>query len=169
MSQLLSQLGIDWRLLIAQAVNFFLLLVILRLFVYKPLIGMMHERRKKIEEGIAKAEEADERLKEVNHIGIEKIKEAEATAMGILKKTELDAKALEASLLAKAKERESAAMASAEERIRGRETDADRAMTAEAAMLIKSAVARLVELSPEKIDDALVARAVKEVSVSRAS
>ncbi len=166
MSQLLSQLGIDWRLLISQAVNFFLLLVILRLYVYKPLLKIMHERRDRIQEGIAKAAEADERLKEANHLGVQKIKEAEGQAMSILKKTEMDAKELESKLLAKAKEREDAALKSADERVRAKEAEADRAITAEAAALVKAAIAKTVELSPEKIDEALIAKAIKEIKAT---
>ena len=55
MEQLFSQLGIDWHLLLSQAVNFFLLLIVLRVFAYKPLLAFLHERRRKIEEGLAKA------------------------------------------------------------------------------------------------------------------
>lgn len=48
MSDLFSKLGIDWKLLLAQGVNFALLLLILTKFFYKPVIKMLDERRKKI-------------------------------------------------------------------------------------------------------------------------
>ncbi len=70
-----TQLGIDWKLLLSQAVNFLLLLVILRIFVYKPILDILKKRREKIEEGIAKAKEADIRLKEVDDINKKKIKD----------------------------------------------------------------------------------------------
>ena len=38
MSELLSKLGIDWRLLIAQLINFLILLFVLRRFAYKPIL-----------------------------------------------------------------------------------------------------------------------------------
>ena len=69
MQQLFAQLGIDWHLLLSQAVNFFLLLVVLRLFVYTPLLKLLHDRRARIEEGLTKADEADKRLVEVEEIG----------------------------------------------------------------------------------------------------
>jgi F-type H+-transporting ATPase subunit b len=162
MDQLLSQLGIDWRLLISQAVNFFLLLVVLRVFVYKPLLKLLHDRRARIEEGITKAEEADRRLQEVDVIGRGKIKEAEVEAVGILKKTETKAKEVEAKLLAEAKQKEAAALRNIEELLQGKEVEAMRALDKEASSLVKRAIAKLVELSPEKIDDALVAKAVEE-------
>ncbi len=166
MSQLLSQLGIDWHLLLSQAVNFLLLLVILRLVVYKPLLKLLHDRRARIEEGLTKAKMADERLHEVDIIGKGKIKEAETAAIHILQKTEQDAKILEANLLAEARRKEEEQMKNAEAARRAQEEEARRAMEKEAAGLVRRAIARTVELKPEQIDEALIARAVKESSLS---
>ncbi|MEK9178109.1 MAG: ATP synthase F0 subunit B, partial [Patescibacteria group bacterium] len=60
---IIGQLGINWKLFLSQAVNFFILLIVLRAFVYKPLIQVIEKRNKKIKEGLEKAEEADVRLK----------------------------------------------------------------------------------------------------------
>jgi F-type H+-transporting ATPase subunit b len=163
MSQLLSQLGIDWKLLIAQAVNFFLLLVLLKMFVYGPLTKMLHERRRRIEEGLEKAKEADDRLRDINHLAVEKIKHAEAEGVKIIAKVEEEAKGHEAMLLARAKEREEAAIIAAEERARARDAETHKALEAEAAMLVKQAIVRTVELKPEAIDEALIGRALSEM------
>ena len=161
MSQLFSQLGIDWKLLLAQAVNFFLLLVILKMFVYGPLAKMLHERRRRIEEGLEKAKEADERLRDINHMAVEKIKHAEAEGMKIIAKVELEAKEHEAVLMARAKEHEAAAILAADERAKARDAEAHKALDAEAAILVKQAIIKTVELSPDAIDEALVSRALK--------
>jgi len=50
--ELLSNLGIDWRLFIAQAINFVVLLVILQRFLYKPLIGMLDKREARLKKGL---------------------------------------------------------------------------------------------------------------------
>jgi len=162
MQELLSQLGIDWHLLLAQALNFFLLLVVLRVFVYKPLLQMLHDRRARIEEGVTKADEADRRLLEVDEIGKGKIKEAETRAIGILKQTEHDAKEVEARMLAEAKKKEADAMKNTEALLRAREDESRRASEKEAAALVRRAIVRTVEMAPEKIDDALIAQAIKE-------
>ena len=162
MQQLLGQLGINGGLLLSQAVNFALLLIVLRVFVYKPLLKLLHDRRAKIEGGLVKAEEADRRLHEVDELNKGKIKHAEMEALGILKKTELDAKTLEEKLLAEAKKREEEAVASAAVRLRSQEEESSRAMEKEAGALVRLAITRTVELSPEKIDDALIAKAVAE-------
>lgn len=163
MGQLLGQLGIDWRLLLSQAVNFFLLLLILRLFVYKPLVNVLKERRQKIEEGLAKAKEAEERLHEVDEIGRQKIRVAEDEAVTIFQKAEVKAKDLEAGLMLRVKEKEAAEIRGIEARIKLRKAEADQALDAQAAKLVRSALVRMVEISPEAIDEAMITRALKEV------
>jgi F-type H+-transporting ATPase subunit b len=159
--QLFEQLGIDWHLLLSQAVNFGLLLVILRIFVYKPLFKILHDRRARIEEGLAKATEADQRLKEVDVLGRKRMKEAEAEALGILKKTEENAKVLEGAMLAEAKRKEAEAMQNTEAMLRAKEAEARKMMEAEAAALVKRAIVKAVELSPKEIDDVMIAKAVE--------
>ncbi len=130
--------------------------------VYKPLLKLLHDRRARIEEGLAKAQEADVRLHEANMIGLGKIKEAEAKAIGIIHKTEQDAKVLEAKLIADARRKEAEEMASLAAAQRAKEEDSRRAMEKEAVGLVRRAIARTVEMKPEAIDEALIARAVKE-------
>jgi F-type H+-transporting ATPase subunit b len=166
MQELLSQLGIDWHLLVSQAVNFFLLLLILWYFVYKPLLKLLHDRRARIEGGLAKADEADRRLLEVEELGKKKMKETETQALMLLRKTESDAKVLEAKLLGEAKKKETEELNNLQAMLRSREEEARRETEREAAMLVKRAIAKTVELSPEKIDDALIAKAVKEASAT---
>lgn len=162
MQQLVQQLGVNWSLLVSQAVNFALLLIVLRIFVYKPVMKLLRERRERIEGGLAKADEAERRLHEVDEIGKGKIKEAEVEAVRILKRTEAEAKAVEEKILAEAKQREEAAVASAAVRLRSQEEESRRALDKEAASLVRLAIAKTVELSPEAIDDALIAKAVAE-------
>jgi F-type H+-transporting ATPase subunit b len=165
MSQLISQLGISWQLLLSQAVNFFLVLIVLRIFVYKPLLQLLHDRKNRIEEGLTKADEADRRLLEVGEMNRGKIKETEMQAIGILKRTEADAKTLEAKLMAEIKRKEAAELANAQVLLRAQEEASRRATEKEAVSLVRQAIARTVELSPEKIDDALIAKAIAAAKV----
>ncbi len=163
MQQLFSQLGIDWRLLLSQAVNFFIVLIVLRLVAYRPLVQLLHERRARIEEGLTKAEEADRRLAESTKVGHEKIKEAEAQAIALLKQTEDESRVLEEKLLAEAKRKEADELANAAARLRAQEEASQRAAEKDAVALVRRAIAKTVELSPEQIDDALIGRAIKEM------
>jgi F-type H+-transporting ATPase subunit b len=58
MGQAIDALGINVPQLIAQIVNFILLLVVLRLTLYKPVLKMLDDRKRKISEGLNAAEVA---------------------------------------------------------------------------------------------------------------
>jgi len=55
----LHSLGIDWKMLIAQIINFLVLLFILNKLLYKPIISLFEQRRLKIEKGLKEAEKAE--------------------------------------------------------------------------------------------------------------
>ncbi len=56
----MEKLGINLNFLVAQLVNFLILLALLRLFLYKPVLNMLAERRQRIKEGLEAAEKAKE-------------------------------------------------------------------------------------------------------------
>ncbi|TAL20551.1 ATP synthase F0 subunit B [Patescibacteria group bacterium] len=56
--ELLSKLGIDWRLLVWQIVNFGIVLLVLKKFALGPVMRALDERAKKLEQGLRDAEEA---------------------------------------------------------------------------------------------------------------
>jgi F-type H+-transporting ATPase subunit b len=56
MGQAVEALGLNLPQLIAQIVNFFVLLIILRLVLYKPILRMLDQRKEKIAEGLNAAE-----------------------------------------------------------------------------------------------------------------
>jgi hypothetical protein len=56
MDKAVEALGLNLPQLIAQIVNFFVLLFILRLVAYKPILKMLDERKQRIAEGLNAAE-----------------------------------------------------------------------------------------------------------------
>lgn len=62
MNELFEAFGVNWKLLLVQAVNFGLLLSVLTYFLYKPVLRIIDERQKKIAEGVKTAEEAARKL-----------------------------------------------------------------------------------------------------------
>lgn len=62
MEKILSDFGVQPILLAAQAVNFFVLLFILKRFMYKPLLKVLEERKQRIAESLKNAEEIERKL-----------------------------------------------------------------------------------------------------------
>ncbi len=56
----MDELGLNVPVLVAQLVNFFLLLVVLRIFLYKPILNMLAQRAKRVKEGLDAAEQSIE-------------------------------------------------------------------------------------------------------------
>ena len=79
--EILNNFGFEPILFFAQIVNFLIIYLVLKKFLYKPLLKVLNDRKHKIEEGLKSAEESNRLLKET----IDKEQE-------ILKNAQLDAK-----------------------------------------------------------------------------
>ena len=119
-------LGIDPKILIGDVATFIVLLLILKKYAYKPFFTTLENRRKKIEEGVAKSEEAEKSLvgiralaEEVKEAGERKSKEVILAAEA---KAQERAKAIAASAEAeKIKIIENAKLAMAKEQVQAKE------------------------------------------------
>ena len=84
MELLFHELGINGYTLLAQIVNFLILLFILQRFLYKPLLKFIDKRKDIIEEGLENADRAKEELSQIYKIKDEKIVESEITGLKII-------------------------------------------------------------------------------------
>lgn len=60
--QILSQFGVEWPKFIAQLILFIIVYLVLSKFAFGPIIAMLEERRKKIEEGMLNADKIKQQL-----------------------------------------------------------------------------------------------------------
>lgn len=81
---ILNNFGVKPVLLLAQVVNFAILLLILKKFMYKPILKVLEERKKKIAESLKNAEEIEKRLAAIENSRDEKLKETAKEAKTIL-------------------------------------------------------------------------------------
>lgn len=77
-------LTIDWKILLGQIINFAILLFLLQKLVYKPLFSLLKQRREKIEEGIKKSAEAEEKLSSLLQVKKRMEEEAEEKRKQVL-------------------------------------------------------------------------------------
>lgn len=163
MSELVQKLGIEWNLLIAQAVNFLIVLFVLWLTAYKPLVRILRERKEKIEKGVRDADAAAERLADAEDAYSARIGDAEKRSGSIMEETEKRAKEREAELAIKVKEKEKKMIEEAERKARAVESEGREVLSREAAALVRGAIAKIAERDPETIDGALIGQALEEV------
>ena len=143
MQQVLVAFGIDWRLLLVNAVNFGVLMLVLWYFLYEPLTKMLEQRRQKVAEGVRDAESAKLELVEIEKSRSEILAQAGSEADDVLKKSRA---------AAQAKEREIVAAGEAAAAHTLREASAQAAeLKIEAIEESKKEVAKMVVLGVEKM------------------
>lgn len=89
MEEFVKQFGIDGRLLLAQIVNFTVLLILLKKFAYGPILKMMRERREKIEEGMEMRKNAEIALRESGEMRERTLQQANKEALEVVGKAEV--------------------------------------------------------------------------------
>jgi F-type H+-transporting ATPase subunit b len=90
-----GNMGVDWRLIAMNAVNFGIVAVVLYYFGFRRVLKTMDERKSKIEAGLQYAEEMKKKLDEAELKQAEILKEARQEAQAIVAKAQTVAKDLE--------------------------------------------------------------------------
>ena len=76
--ELLDKLGVDISLLIAQVVNFAILLGILSYFVYRPLLNLLDTRRTRIQRAMDDAARIEQQTSEMEKIRQSELKKIDS-------------------------------------------------------------------------------------------
>ena len=166
MGELFYQLGVNWRLLFSQGVNFLILLAVLTFVVYKPLLKLMEERKRRIESGLRGAEEAESKLSEIEKLKSVAIAEAEAEALQIISSSEKTAGLRSREILQEAGKRAEEALKEAVEVAEKKKAEELENLKKESAGLIREAIARTVELDPRVVDEKLIGKALEKLSAN---
>jgi F-type H+-transporting ATPase subunit b len=143
MQALLDAFGISGSLLLAQAVNFGVLLVVLWYFLYKPVMKTISERQQKVAQGVLDAERAAEKLQTADSEAAKRVTEAELDADSIVSGAREAATAEKTRIVKEADARAAAIAADAD--ARAKET------AAKALRESEKEVARLAVLAAEKV------------------
>ncbi|MBU1148971.1 F0F1 ATP synthase subunit B [Patescibacteria group bacterium] len=92
--ELIEKLGLDWRLLIAQIVNFFILLFVLYRFAYRPILRMLEKRTQTIEKSLADAKQIELNLADTEKKRDEVLNQARLEARKMVDETNQQAEKL---------------------------------------------------------------------------
>lgn len=168
MEDLIKHFSINWKLLLAQTVNFFILLYILKRFLYKPIFTLLNTRKERIEQGLKFTQSAETRLANVN---IEKEKiltNSRSEALKIVN-TAVDAgKVQQAQILKNAGEKAEHIVKAANKHIAEEHAKLEEEFYEEASHLIKEGMARVIgKLPPEEKSKELISEAIRELKSSQ--
>lgn len=163
MEELFSQLGINGKSLLAQGINFTVILAVLSAFVYKPLLKVLEERRKKIEFGLEGAAEAERRLAAIDDERKSRLKEADKEAVSIVGAAEKKAGERAVEIVAAAESKADQVLSEAAKVAELKKQEELTRLAEKANVLIEEALVRVVKLKPEEIDRKLIDQAVENL------
>ncbi|MBI2411133.1 MAG: F0F1 ATP synthase subunit B [Candidatus Kerfeldbacteria bacterium] len=101
--ELIKAFGLDYKLLLANLINFVILFFILKKILYTPLLNFINDRTKKIEEGVRNAQEAQHVLKVAQQKHEHTLIDARKEASEIIEKAKSAAEAQANSMIERTK------------------------------------------------------------------
>ncbi len=160
--ELLHKLGIDWKLLIAQIVNFAILLFVLYKFVYKPVLDLLEKRSKTIEKGIRDAKESEERLVKIEKMREERMAQAEKEIGRLLGQAKSDAEAMKKDIVEAANAQAEDLLRRAKIQMTEEKEKMIQDVKSEVTMFIVQATGKLLEREFSPVDQKRLADAVAQ-------
>lgn len=98
MNEIIHALGINWSALLAQAINFAILIFILAKFVYKPVLAIIDRRRDEIAASMEKVKEIDRQKEIIDEQRAVILRKADDEAGALLARAKIDAEAMHAEI-----------------------------------------------------------------------
>lgn len=164
----MDQLGINGPFLLAQIINFLVIMWLLRRFLYKPVLNMLDERREKIRESLSAAETARADAAQRTQENEEILAQARREAQEIIRRAEEGARRREADIMARAKEEADSVKQRAQEEIAYERQQTMAELRGEVAQLSLSIARKTIgaSLVDEKAHGQIVDQVLAEVGES---
>ena len=93
--EIATQFGVDWWKLISQMISFSIVVFVLNKYAYGPILDVLAERRRKIAEGLANAEESRKQLATAQQQAADILAKASLDAQKVIDDAKAAAKSLQ--------------------------------------------------------------------------
>ncbi len=107
--ELIDTLGIDLGMFIAQLINFTILILALSVFVYRPILRLLDDRRERVRKSMEDAKAIENQKRELDEFKMEQMRKIDQETGTFLENAKKQAEALKKDILAGA-EREATAL-----------------------------------------------------------
>ncbi|MFA6306075.1 MAG: F0F1 ATP synthase subunit B [Candidatus Gracilibacteria bacterium] len=164
--ELISKLGIDVKLILAQIVNFVIILVFLRAFAYKPILALLDKRKKMIEKNVDDTRKIEERMVKMEEERKQMIAEAGKKAMEIIEKAKAEGQVEREQALANAKKEISGLAERYRAQLKAEEVKILKDVKEEVATLIVAVCEKILKKDFEKADQKRLEEAIRKEIVS---
>lgn len=168
MSELFSKLGIDWRLLIANTITFFVVLWVLRKFAFRPIMNVLEQRQKTVGAGLDAAQRSTDELAAIQQEKKEILTAAKREAQSIIQSAQQQGAAAKATLLAEAQTEAAATLTKTKAQLAREKESMVTAAKRELADVVVQATAKVLDATLDtKMKNALTKEAVSALKEVR--
>ncbi|MCD4760676.1 F0F1 ATP synthase subunit B [bacterium] len=162
--EILELFGVDWKLMLAQLVNFVIVVVILWWFALKPLTKTMQSRSDEIKKGLSDAEAAGQRLEKVEEDVKAKLNEAKSEAIKILDQAKKQADESKIANIEKTKQEVEILIKKAKEQLASEKDSMITEVKGEVANMVVTALEKILSEGLNKdIDKKYIDKALKDL------
>ena len=164
MDSLISTFHIDWKLMLAQLINFAVVIVVLWIFALKPLKKLMDERGETIKGGLDNAEKQKELLAQQKEDYDAALAEARAQAAAMLKETKKEVEVVRADMMQKAQSDVTASIEAGKKQLESEKQKMMEEAKKEIVSLVMSATEKVLGGAvSEKVEAKLVEESIKNI------
>jgi ATP synthase F0 subunit b len=157
-------LGIDWRLFIAQLINFAIVLFVLWKWVFTPLTKKLSERTARIDKSLKEADDINKLHARAEEERLDAIRVARVEASAIISAAEKSAQLAKDEIIAEAHKHSLRIAEESKRALAGQQAAMMREVRGEAAMLITAATEKILnEKHNQKTDKALIDRSLEHL------
>ncbi len=167
MQELVQQFGINGFLLIAQLVNFLIVLYLLKRFAFGPILKLLQDRRKTIAEAQKNAEETQKLLAKTEEREKEVLKKAQNQAQEILSDAKKQSSLLQAEAETQTKDRVEKMIADATAKIEEQTKIAEKQLATQVTKLSVDVLEKSLKgFFDDKEQKSVVEKAVKKIDTA---
>jgi len=164
MGELINTFHLDWKLMIAQIINFCIVFFVLYKFAIKPLSKNMDQRNSEINKSVANAKSIEEKLLRVESEKEQKILVAKKEAQKIIEQAREQGEAQGQQSVEDAKKEVEKVIADAKDQINALKEKTSKEIKAEASELVATALTKILkENLDKKIDQKIIEESLKEI------
>jgi F-type H+-transporting ATPase subunit b len=162
--EIIKNFGLNPILLIAQIVNFLIILFILKKFLYKPVLGILKKRQNTIKEGLKQAEEARIKLEKVVIEEKEILKSAQLQSRKIMEDAKQEATEITIKMNEETKKQTEKLLNDAKEQIVKESKDAEKKLASSTSQLAVTILEKaLKEFFTPKDQEKIISQALKKI------
>lgn len=161
MDSFIATFHIDWKILIAQAINFGVIFLLLYFFALKPLKKIMSERTNTIEKGLADAKHNAELIENTRKEYEETLGKARVEAQAVFAEGKKDAEAKKAEMIAKASSEVEAMIETGKKNL---ESEKNKMVEEAKAEIVSLVVAATEKVLKDQADKSVTEKAIKKIN-----